>query len=55
MNNNQKDLELVDKLITLLQDRGGFDDWWGNIDEDTQTEIISELASIIKTHNAGED
>jgi hypothetical protein len=39
--------ELVKKMIEELCSRGGFDDWWHNIDEDIQEEIIVDLANII--------
>lgn len=35
-------------IISMLSDRGGFDDWWGNIDIDTQLEILSEMNKIIE-------
>lgn len=37
---------LVTKIIDRLNGRGGFDDWWCSIEEDTQLEIIEELESI---------
>ena len=37
-------LEIIDSLC----DRGGFDDWWYNLDDDIETEIISELENIIE-------
>lgn len=37
-------LEIIDSLC----DRGGFDDWWYNIDDDIEAEIISELENIIE-------
>lgn len=37
----------VDKVIDSLMSRGGFDDWWHNIDEETQSEIRVEIESII--------
>lgn len=39
--------EIVEKMINTLNDRGGFDDWWHNIDEDIQAEIIEELVNIL--------
>lgn len=35
------------KVIEALGNRGGFDDWWGNIDESIQAEIIDELEEVI--------
>ncbi len=32
------------KIIELLEQRGGFDGWWGSIDDSIQDEIIEELA-----------
>ena len=37
-------LEIIDSLC----DRGGFDDWWYNIDDDIEVEIISDLEKIIE-------
>lgn len=37
-------LEIIDSLC----DRGGFDDWWYNLDDEIETEIISELENIIE-------
>lgn len=31
------------RIIRLLDERGGFDHWWGRIDPDIQREIIEEL------------
>lgn len=45
------DREIVIKIIDALNNRGGFDDWWGNIDPDTKEEIISELESIVKSNS----
>ena len=43
-----KEQEIVNEIIGALCDRGGFDDWWGNIDIDIQNEIKEELENIIK-------
>jgi hypothetical protein len=37
-------LEIIDSLC----DRSGFDDWWYNLDDDIEEEIITELESIIE-------
>lgn len=37
-------LEILDSLC----DRSGFDDWWYNLDDDTQEEIESSIEDIIK-------
>jgi hypothetical protein len=39
--------EIVEKMINALNDRGGFDDWWYNIDEEIQNEITDELVNIL--------
>ena len=39
--------EIVEKMINALNDRGGFDNWWYNIDEDIQAEITDELVNIL--------
>lgn len=41
----------TDEIISMLCDRGGFDDWWHNIDEDIQDEIKEEILNIIKGKN----
>lgn len=41
--------EIIEKIIDALCDRGGFDDWWGNIDTDIQNEIKEEIENIIKS------
>lgn len=40
-------MEKTNKIINMLSDRGGFDGWWGNIDDDIQDEIKGEIESII--------
>lgn len=51
--------EIIEKIIDTLCDRGGFDDWRGNIDTEIQIEIKEELENIIKskqnfiTYNVG--
>ena len=44
-----EDYKLANQLIESLTDRGGFDDWWHNIDEDIQEEILGNLANKIST------
>ena len=39
---------IVSKVLDALNDRGGFDGWWGGIDDDIQQEIIEELVSIVE-------
>lgn len=48
--NYEEDYELTDKLLDELNSRGGFDGWWGNLDEEIQLEIKTTLASIIRKH-----
>ena len=38
----------VGEIIDTLCDRGGFDDWWYNLDDDIEKEIEKELESIIE-------
>jgi hypothetical protein len=42
--------EIVEKMINALTDRGGFDDWFRNIGEDIQAEIIEELVNILNNY-----
>jgi len=44
-NPKNKAEELLNKM---LSSRGGFDGWWGNIDDDIQEEIIEEITQIIE-------
>jgi hypothetical protein len=37
-------MEIIDRLC----DRNGFDDWWFNLDDDIEKEIIQEIENIIK-------
>ena len=38
----------VGEIIDTLYDRAGFDDWWCNLDDKTEQEIINQLEEIIK-------
>ena len=38
----------VGEIIDTLYDRDGFDDWWCNLDDETEQEIINQLEEIIK-------
>ncbi len=38
----------TEKVLEVLNNRGGFDDWWGNLDEDLQNEIYSEIEAVIE-------
>lgn len=43
----QKSDELAQKVIDFLYGRSGFDDWYHNIDSDSQNEILTGIARII--------
>jgi len=36
------------EIIDSLGDRKGFDDWWYNLGDDIEEEIVTELESIIE-------
>jgi len=38
---------VIADIIGALDDRGGFDAWWDDIDEDIQDEIKDELVGIV--------
>ena len=40
--------KLVKQMMEYLCGRGGFDDWWRNLDDDIQEEIIVDLAEFIR-------
>jgi hypothetical protein len=43
------DVELIAvQVIVNLTDRSGFDNWWGNLDEDIQEEILQEIVDTIR-------
>jgi hypothetical protein len=44
--------DLYSKIFSELYDRKGFDDWWEQIEEDTQWEISEAIQDIIKEHLA---
>ena len=46
-----KEESKAEQIISVLNDRGGFDDWWGNIDKECQDEILDEIKSIIKSED----
>lgn len=37
----------ADAVIAALLDRGGFDGWWGGIDEETCDEIMDAIAAAV--------
>ena len=47
MDNRKK---IIDNIINELNGRSGFDDWWCNIDEDTQEEIEQTLVNTLPIH-----
>lgn len=38
---------IVKSIILSLSNRNGFNNWWGNIDDDIQQEIIEELIDLV--------
>jgi hypothetical protein len=46
--NNLKIKKCVLEILDVLCDRSGFDDWWYNLDDDTQEDIESSIEEIIK-------
>ena len=38
---------IVNDSIEELENRGGFDGWWGSIDEDIQKEIKETLERLV--------
>lgn len=42
--------QLVDKIIAILWNRKGFDDWWDNVEEEFQQEIREALNAEIKNY-----
>jgi len=43
--------EIIELILNELKGRGGFDGWWGNIDDDIQEEIQHELEIIVKEYH----
>lgn len=37
----------VQVIINGLCDRRGFDDWWNNLDDDMQQDVIDEICDAI--------
>lgn len=44
--------ELSELVISSLNGRKGFDNWWDELDEDLHEEITAELADIIEARQA---
>lgn len=42
--------DLVDTMLAALLDRGGFDEWWYGIDNETQAGIVTKLRGIVARH-----
>lgn len=39
--------DIVERIISILEDRQGFDSWWHDIDTDIQDEILDELEEAL--------
>lgn len=39
--------EIVDKIISVLYDRNGFDDWWDDLEDEIRAEIRNELLEAV--------
>jgi myo-inositol catabolism protein IolC len=51
MTTHQQDVRTTDKILRNLNDRGGFDAWWSDIDPVTQAEIWNEIHdTILESH-----
>lgn len=44
--------ETIENILSELNGRSGFDDWWHNISEDIQDEIIETLVDLLPTQEA---
>jgi len=40
--------ELAKTILRYLENLGGFDHWWDNIEEDTKFEIVQGLVNILE-------
>lgn len=43
-------MDALDKatvIIDMLLDRGGFGDWWHDIERETKNDILEEIAKVI--------
>jgi hypothetical protein len=40
--------ELADDIIRFFDRRAGFDEWWYEIDDETQQEIADNLAALLE-------
>ena len=41
---------VVQAVLKALNNRRGFDDWWGNLDDDIRREIERKLIAAIEPH-----
>ena len=39
--------KIVESVLFVLHDRGGFDGWWDHIDDETQDGIVEELEKVV--------
>lgn len=46
----KNEIKIVEEILTELNGRKGFDDWWYNIDEEIQDEIKDDLIEIVKNN-----
>lgn len=42
--------DIVTCIITALCDRGGFEDWWDDLDIETRIGIRNELKEIVESY-----
>lgn len=45
--------EIVENILSELNGRRGFDDWWCNIDEDIKEEITETLVNLLPIQGVG--
>jgi hypothetical protein len=50
MMDDETTVEIVIDIIAALCDRGGFDDWWDDLDVEIRTEIQNELKEIVESY-----
>jgi len=48
MKNQREIKKSVLEIIDNLCDRSGFDDWWMNLDDDIEQEIIEEMEGVLR-------
>lgn len=47
MNIDKVAKKVVKYILEELDNRGGFDDWWDSVDEETQEDIRNELLMVV--------